>query len=181
MPIEPSEFLHPQLSLRLTFRSIGNAKVAGMMDDLHLTSNQYSMVLVIFFIAYVVFEIPSNLILSNARPSIYIPTIMTLWGVITCCIAAAKSYQALLAVRFVLGVLEAGFAPGVMFLLSCWYKKAEQARRFSIFYSAAVLSGAFGGIVAGAITTSLDGVHNIAGWQWLFVRCFPSNSMLCES
>jgi len=77
--------------------------------------------------------------------------------------AAVKNVQSLLALRFVLGLLEAGFPPGVSLLLSSWYKKGEQAKRFSIFYSAAVLSGAFGGIIAGAITGGLDGVHGIAG------------------
>ncbi|KAJ6161430.1 hypothetical protein N7470_004826 [Penicillium chermesinum] len=76
---------------------------------------------------------------------------------------------ALYAVRFMLGVLEAGFAPGVMLILSSWYKPHEQAKRFSIFYSAAVISGAFGGIVAGGISGSLDGAHGIAGWRWLFI------------
>lgn len=128
----------------LTGISIGNAKVAGMMEDLHLSSNDYSLALVIFFISYVVFQIPSNLILARTRPSVYVPTIMALWGAVTCCMGAVNDSQALLAVRFVLGVLEAGFAPGVMFILSSWYKKDEQAKRFTIFYSAAVLSGAFG-------------------------------------
>lgn len=140
-----------------------------MADDLHLTSNQYSMTLVIFFITYVIFEIPSNLILARTRPSLYIPAIMVAWGAVTCCMSLVHSYEGLLAARVVLGIFEAGFAPGIMFILSSWYKKHEQAKRFTIFYSAAVLSGAFGGIVAGAITGSLDGVHGIRGWKWLFV------------
>lgn len=162
----------PTISLKaplLTKTSIGNAKVAGMADDLELSSNEYSLSLVIFFISYVIFEIPSNLILSRSRPSIYIPTIMALWGVVTCCMALVKNPGALMAVRFVVGILEAGFAPGIMLILSSWYKKAEQAKRFTIFYSAAVLSGAFGGIIAGAITGSLNGSYGFAGWQWLFV------------
>ncbi|RJE25139.1 Major Facilitator Superfamily [Aspergillus sclerotialis] len=167
-------FLLPSIWLMYLFSyadrtNIGNAKVAGMMADLHLSSQEYSLALVIFFISYVVFEIPSNLILARTRPSIYVPTIMALWGAVTCCMGAVKSSQALLGVRFVIGLLEAGFAPGVMLILSSWYKKEEQAKRFTIFYSAAVLSGAFGGIIAGAITSSLDGRLGIAGWRWLFI------------
>ncbi|KAJ5225344.1 hypothetical protein N7468_006569 [Penicillium chermesinum] len=149
--------------------NIGNAKVAGMTADLGMSSGQYSLALVVFFISYIVFEVPSNLVLSKTRPSIYLPIIMTLWGTITCTMGAVKSPGALYAVRFMLGVLEAGFAPGVMLILSSWYKPHEQAKRFSIFYSAAVISGAFGGIVAGGISGSLDGAHGIAGWRWLFV------------
>lgn len=144
-----------------------------MMDDLDVSSSEYSMVLVVFFISYVIFEVPSNLVLVRAQPSIFLPTIMVVWGAVTMCMAAVKSYGALLGLRFVLGMVEAGFAPGVMFLLSSWYKPDEQAKRFSIFYSAAVLSGAFGGIVAGAITGSLDGARGLRGWQWLFVRLRP--------
>lgn len=140
-----------------------------MTEDLHLSSSEYSLALVIFFISYIVFQVPSNLILSKTRPSRYLPAMMILWGIVTCSMGAVKSYRSLLAVRFVLGMLEAGFGPGVSLLLSSWYKRSEQAKRFSVFYSAAVLSGAFGGIVAGAITGSLNGAHGLAGWRWLFV------------
>lgn len=140
-----------------------------MDKDLDLSSNEYSMALVIFFISYVVFEVPSNLILAKTNPSVYLTVTMAAWGVVTCSMAAVNSYGGLLAVRFIIGVLEAAFAPGASLMLSAWYKKSEQAQRFSIFYSAAVLSGAFGGIVSGAITGNLDGARGIAGWRWLFV------------
>ncbi|KAL1387995.1 vitamin H transporter [Phyllosticta capitalensis] len=149
--------------------NIGNAKIAGMMDDLHLTSDQYSICLVVFFVSYVVFEIPCNLILSRTRPSIFLPLIMFAWGAVTCCMAAIHDFSHLVALRFILGIAEAGFAPGVLLLLSSWYKKNEQSRRFGVYISAAVLSGAFGGILAGAITSSLHGAHGITGWRWLFI------------
>jgi MFS family permease len=88
--------------------SIANAKVAGMMKDLHLSSGEYSLAIIIFFISYILFEIPSNLILCKTRPSLYLPTKMTLWGAVACCMAAVKNVQSLLALRFVLGLLEAG-------------------------------------------------------------------------
>lgn len=143
------------------------------MVDLHLSSNQYSLAIVVFTIPYILFQIPSNLVLARARPSLYLGVIMTLWGAVTCCTAAVESYGGLLAVRFVLGTLEASYAPGVALLLSSWYKRDEQAKRFCIFYSAAVVSGAFGSIVAGAITGSFKSAYGIAGWRWLFV-CGPT-------
>ncbi|KAF2809022.1 MFS general substrate transporter [Mytilinidion resinicola] len=149
--------------------NIGNAKVAGMDVDLHLTSGQYSIPLVVFFITYVVFEIPSNLILSKTKPSIYLPVIMTLWGAVTCCMSLAHSYHTLLSLRLIVGVLEAGFAPGILLILSSWYKKDEQSKRFAVYISVAVLSGAFDGILAGAITGGLDGVRGLEGWRWLFI------------
>jgi MFS family permease len=157
------------LTVSNVHHSIGNAKIAGMSKDLHLTSNQYSVALIVFFVSYVVFEVPSNLVLSKTRPSIFLPIIMTLWGAATCCMAAIETYGQLVALRFVVGILEAGFAPGILLILSSWYKKNEQAKRFALYISAAVLSGAFGGIVAGAITSNLDGAHGISGWRWLFI------------
>lgn len=140
-----------------------------MADDLKLTSNQYSISLVVFFITYVLCEVPSNLILSRTRPSVFIPAIMFIWGIATCCMALITSFKQLVALRMVVGLFEAGFAPGILLIISSWYKRNEQSKRFAVYISAAVLSGAFGGILAGAITGGLDGVHGIRGWKWLFV------------
>ena len=121
-------------------------------------------------ITYVLFEVPSNLILSKTKPSIFLPVIMTLWGIATCCMSLVQSYHQLVALRTIVGVLEAGFAPGVLLILSSWYRKNEQSKRFAVYISAAVLSGAFGGIIAGGITGGLEGAHGLRGWRWLFVR-----------
>lgn len=80
-----------------------------------------------------------------------------------------KNYKDLIAFRVVIGCLEAGFAPGVLLLLSSWYKKAEQSKRFAVYISAAILSGAFGGLIAGAIEGGLDGKYGLEGWRWLFI------------
>ncbi|RSM15864.1 hypothetical protein CDV31_004806 [Fusarium ambrosium] len=149
--------------------NIGNAKIAGMQDDLSLTDDNYAWVLSIFFFGYLICEVPSNMILSRSRPSIFLPGIMLVWGALSALMSISKSYGALLAFRFILGCVEAGFFPGVLYLLSCWYTRAELGKRFAIFYTAAVLSGAFGGILAGAITSNLHDAHGIAGWRWLFI------------
>ncbi|KAL8784696.1 MAG: hypothetical protein Q9195_008934 [Heterodermia aff. obscurata] len=86
---------------------------------------------------------------------------MILWGTVTCCMAAVKSYKQLVALRVVVGILEAGFAPGVLLILSSWYKPEEQSKRFAVYISAAILSGAFGGLLAGAITKNLDAKPSI--------------------
>ncbi|KAL8669729.1 MAG: hypothetical protein Q9168_005698 [Polycauliona sp. 1 TL-2023] len=156
--------------------NIGNAKIAGMQDDLHLSSNQYSVSLIVFFVSYVVFEIPSNLILSKSRPSIFLPTIMILWGIVTCCMAAVRTYKQLVALRFVVGIFEAGFAPGVLLIFSSWYKREEQSKRFAVYISAAILSGAFGGLLAGAITKNLEGAHGWACVARFLLLDFPLTS-----
>ncbi|KAI4179785.1 MAG: hypothetical protein L6R41_007634, partial [Letrouitia leprolyta] len=94
---------------------------------------------------------------------------MIVWGAVTCCMAAVQSYRQLVALRFLIGVFEAGFAPGVLLILSSWYKREEQSKRFAVYVSAAILSGAFGGLLAGVITKDLEGAHRLRGWRWLFI------------
>jgi MFS family permease len=136
-----------------------------MATDLKLTSNQYSIALVVFFVTYVVFEPPSNMLLVRFKPSVYLPVIMTIWGVM----AVIQDFKHLVALRVLVGVFEAGFAPGILLIISSWYKKEEQSKRFGVYMSAAILSGAFGGLLAGAITGGMDGTGGLRGWRWLFL------------
>ncbi|KAK9466095.1 MFS general substrate transporter [Lipomyces arxii] len=149
--------------------NVGNARVAGLQEDLHLSSGQYSIVLIVMIIFYVAGEIPLNMILSKSRPSVFLPTLMMLWGVLTCLISLVKTYHQLVGIRILVGILEAGFAPGVLLMFSSWYKRDEQALRFGIYISAPVIAGAFGGVIAGAVISSLEGKHGIRGWRWLFI------------
>jgi MFS family permease len=87
----------------------------------------------------------------------------------TCLMALIKDFHHLVVLRVFVGIIEAGFAPGVLLIFSSWYKRKEQSRRFAVFMSAAILSGAFGGLLAGAITSGLEGAHGIRGWRWLFI------------
>jgi MFS family permease len=94
---------------------------------------------------------------------------MAVWGALVCCMAAIQSYHHLLVLRLFVGVFEASFAPGILMIISSWYKSTEQSGRFAAYISAAILSGAFGGLLAGAITGGLEGVCGIRGWRWLFI------------
>ncbi|KAJ6618005.1 major facilitator superfamily domain-containing protein [Mycena sp. CBHHK59/15] len=161
--------------------NIGNAESGGMQKDLGYGSTQYSIILLMFFVSYVIFEVPSNMILTRVRPSLYLSIVCILWGGVAACLAACNSWQQLAGVRFCLGVIEAGFAPGVAYYLSSWYKRHELAKRYSIYYTATAISGAFSGLLAGVIIEHLDGRRGLAGWQWLlliegvgasFVGCF---------
>ncbi|KAI9059481.1 MFS general substrate transporter [Trametes sanguinea] len=148
--------------------NIGNAKVLGLANALHLTSSQYNWALSIFFIGYVLFETPSNIIIRRTSPRWYIPALTILWGLICALFATVKSASGLLAIRFFLGFAEAGFLPGIVYWMSCWYPRSVLGRRFGILYSTVSLTGAFGGLLATAIH-ALDGTHGIAGWQWIFI------------
>ncbi|KAJ5963058.1 major facilitator superfamily domain-containing protein [Penicillium waksmanii] len=128
---------------------IGNAKEAGMGKDLDLSSSDYSLAVSIFFIGYLLLEVPSNMILSRTRPSLYLPILMIIWGGMVICYVGVNSKKGLIGLRFCLGLIEAGFFPGVLLFMSNWYRKSELARRFSIFYCASLISGAVGGLIAG--------------------------------
>ncbi|KAJ9092566.1 hypothetical protein QFC21_006797 [Naganishia friedmannii] len=149
--------------------NIGNAKVGGMEKALKLTSSDYSLALSIFFVGYLLNEVPSNMLLARSRPSIFLPCLMFVWGAMSIGAKGIHSLGGLVAFRFCLGLVEAGFFPGVMLLLSCWYKPDELSKRLAIFYSASLTSGAFGGLLAGVITQYMNGVGNTPGWQWLFI------------
>jgi MFS family permease len=97
-----------------------NAKTGGLEDDFGFTSNQYSIIVLVFFVSYMVFEIPSNMILHRVRPSVYLPGLAVLWGGIAACMGAVQNTKQLIALRFLLGIAEAGFAPGCTFYLSSW-------------------------------------------------------------
>lgn len=109
------------------------------------------------------------MVLVRTRPSLYLPLLMVAWGALTCLMALVQSFSHLVILRVFVGIAEAGFAPGVLLMLSSWYKKGEQSKRYAIFISAAIASGAFGGLLAGAITGGLEGAHGIRGWRWLFI------------
>jgi MFS family permease len=94
---------------------------------------------------------------------------MCLWGILTCIMSVVQHYHHLIVLRVFIGIVEAGFAPGILLIIASWYKRKEQSRRFAVFMSAAILSGAFGGLIAGGITDGLEGVHGIRGWRWLFI------------
>ncbi|EGG11926.1 uncharacterized protein MELLADRAFT_115045 [Melampsora larici-populina 98AG31] len=149
--------------------SIGNARIGGMGQDLELSSADYSLAVLIFFVGYLLAEIPSNMLLTRVRPSLFIPLITFSWGLVATLLSVVKTKEGLIGVRFVLGFVESGFFPGVIFLLSSWYRKSELAKRIGFLYTAGILSGAFGGLISGGVITGLDDARGIRGWRWLFI------------
>jgi len=107
------------------------------MEDLDMSTQQFATAVSILFVGYLPFQIPSNLIISKiTRPGAYICIATVIWGTISGTTACVHSYEALLAVRVILGVVEAVFFPGVIFLLSAWYTKQELGKRFACLYIA---------------------------------------------
>lgn len=148
--------------------NIGNAKIEGMIDDLHLHGNQYNLCLTIFFISYCVFEIPSNMLIKRLNPRIYLTCIMIAWGIVMTLMGIVQNFKGLFITRFFLGVCEAGLFPGIAYYLTHWYKRSELNLRQSMFFSSASIAGAFSGILAYGIS-KMKGVAGLNGWRWIFI------------
>ncbi|KAF2096543.1 MFS general substrate transporter [Rhizodiscina lignyota] len=149
--------------------NIGNAKIQGMIEDLHMAGpSDYNIALFIFFIPYILFEVPSNIIIKRVAPSTWLSAIMVLWGIATIGQGLVTTFGGLVACRFLVGLFEAGFFPGCVYLISMYYKRYELQWRLSLFFSASILAGAFGGLLAYAIA-HMSGVANYGGWRWIFI------------
>jgi sugar phosphate permease len=122
----------------------------------------------IFFLGYVAFEIPSNVILARVGARRWIARIMISWGLVSASMMLVRSAPAFFALRFLLGVAEAGFFPGVIYYLTRWVPARDRARTIAAFMTATLAAGIIGGPVSGAIL-SLQGAGGLAGWQWLFL------------
>ncbi|KAL9128071.1 MAG: hypothetical protein Q9217_003182 [Psora testacea] len=155
--------------------NIAAARLAGLQDPLSdggldLSSTQYLTALSILFVGYLLMQIPSNLFLNRIGiPSLYLPTCMVIWGVISAATAGAESYGGLIAIRFFLGFVEAAYFPGCLFFLSSWYTRKELGFRTALLYSGALLSGAFSGLISAGIRKGLDGARGMRAWRWLFI------------
>lgn len=148
--------------------NFGNARVAGLQEDLALTPTQYSMALTVTFIPYIATELPSNLLLKVIGPNLLLPTLMLCWGIVTTLQGLVTNYGGLLACRFFIGFFEGGLLPGVVLYLSSFYPRTMLQSRISIFFSAASLSGAFSGLLATGIS-KMGGKGGRPAWAWIFI------------
>ncbi|TKA53785.1 hypothetical protein B0A49_11793 [Cryomyces minteri] len=146
------------------------ARLQGLEKDLGLKGNQYQTGLSILFVGYVLMQVPSNLLLNYAgRPSWYLGFFTIAWGLVSALTSQVHNYRQIVACRFVLGLVEAPFFPGVLFYLSKWYTKNELSLRMAIFYSGSLVSGAFGNLIAAGISSGLAGKRGLSAWQWLYI------------
>jgi ACS family tartrate transporter-like MFS transporter len=139
-----------------------------MNRDLAFGPRVYGLGAGIFFVAYAVFVVPSNLVLARTGARIWIARIMISWGLVASAMMFVRSAESFYALRLLLGVAEAGFFPGIIYYLTYWYPARERARAYSAFLAAIPLSGIVGSPISGALL-ELDGTAGLAGWQWLFL------------
>ncbi|KKY84409.1 MULTISPECIES: MFS transporter [Leclercia] len=138
-----------------------------MNADLGLTASMYGLGVGMFYISYIIFEIPSNIIMTRVGARIWIARIMITWGIISAGMSLVQTPTQLYVMRFLLGMAEAGFTPGIIYYISCWFPKSNRARAMSFFYMGSVLASIIGLPISGSIL-NMHGIADIAGWRWLF-------------
>ncbi|KAH8586080.1 putative pantothenate transporter liz1 [Bisporella sp. PMI_857] len=149
--------------------NITNAFVSGMKEDLNLYGNEYNWIVVSWTVGYIIGQWPSNFILTRVPAHIWIPFLELGWTVFTFALAGAKSYEALLGIRFVVGLFEAGYWPALYYILGSWYNKRELGKRNGILQSAVSIAPIFSGFLQAGIYNSLNGHAGLPGWRWLFI------------
>jgi MFS family permease len=146
---------------------LGNARLAGFEKDLHLKNYDYNTVLSVFYISYIIFEIPATMACKWIGPGWFIPAISLGFGICSICTAFVTNLSSACGVRFLLGAFEAGMMPGIAYYLSRWYRRSELAFRLSLYIVMAPLAGAFGGLLASGIL-KLDRFGGLHTWKMIF-------------
>jgi ACS family tartrate transporter-like MFS transporter len=139
-----------------------------MNQALGFSATVYGFGAGIFFLSYVLFEIPSNVILARVGARLWIARIMITWGLVSSSMMFVRSASGFYALRFLLGLAEAGFFPGIIFYLTRWFPARERARTIAAFMTATLIAGVVGGPISGTLL-SLKGFDGLDGWQWLFL------------
>ncbi len=140
-----------------------------MQDELKFSDTVYGLGASLFFVGYIIFEIPSNVILHRVGASVWIARIMVSWGLASALMMFVTQPWHFYAMRFIVGAMEAGFLPGVVLYLTYWLPSRRRAQANSLFMTAISLSGITGGPLGGWILTRFAGVNGWSGWQWLFL------------
>ncbi|MDD0994660.1 MFS transporter [Pseudomonas sp. TNT2022 ID1044] len=148
--------------------NVGFAKLQ-MMNDLALSEMVYGLGAGMFFIGYFLCEVPSNIILHKVGARVWIARIMITWGIVSALFAFVETAWQFYALRFLLGIAEAGLAPGLLLYLTYWFPSYRRARMTVLWFIAIPLSGMVGGPLSGWIMNHFAGMHGWAGWQWMFV------------
>lgn len=155
--------------------NIGNARVLNqetgddMLHQTRMTSTDYAITLSVFSLAYALFEVPSNWVMKHyIRPSVWLALLLGCWGVATIGFAGVRNYATVLSLRLLIGVFEAGFFPGIVYLITIWYRHNERALRIALVIAFCNLAGAFGGAIAYGIG-HVNGAAGLQGFRWLFI------------
>ncbi|CAF1076283.1 unnamed protein product [Adineta ricciae] len=160
--------MNSSLSTNLMIYSLGHAKLMDIGKDIDLSTTDQQLAVSLFFVAYLIFELPNIFLMRYLGPASYLPISIFAWGSLTVGMAFVSNAQALFAVRFLLGIAQAAFFPSLVIYISLWYPKKYHMMRLAILYGAAIIAGALGSILAYGFK-KMDGSRNLNGWQWMFL------------
>lgn len=166
-PICPSLTPPTDLFNALDKGNLGNAETAGLSDDLGFKSNQYNMIVSIFFVPYVLFAPPIAMLGKKFGPSLVLPILMLCFGTMTLLMSAAQNFGGVFALRWFLGMAESAFFPLVIYYLTTFYRRGELARRLALFYAASNIANAFAGLLSFGVFQIKS--HRLESWRYLFI------------
>ncbi|KAF7531928.1 hypothetical protein G7054_g8455 [Neopestalotiopsis clavispora] len=170
-------YLKHRSALILKFEDY-SANLNNIKGDLGLTGEQFNTAVSILNVWYMVMQIPSNMILSRVRHSLYIPLWACVWFVVSASTGSVHNFGQLIAVRCLLGIAEAPFFPGVYYLMSCWYTRRELGLRMALMYTGLIVAIAFSGLIAAGVFSHLEQALGLAGWRWLYIIIGSINFVL---
>ncbi|KAJ5652992.1 hypothetical protein N7507_010418 [Penicillium longicatenatum] len=150
--------------------NFANARLKGLQADLDMDDVEYETCISILLVGYVLFQIPSNMVLNTLRrPSWYLCACVALWGAISAATGSVQTSTEAILCRFFLGCVEAALFPGSIYFLSRWYVRKEMQLRVTLLNAGNLLAQAFGGLIAAGILGTMEGTADIRAWRWLFI------------
>jgi MFS family permease len=149
--------------------NVSNARLAGMQEDLHMTDVEWSAGISLFYVGYIISQIPGNVIIAKHSPRIILPCIMLAWPAVTICMPAVTRPWGFMLCRFLVGVTEGPFLPMVTLMTSSWYTKHESPLRMGIWHAGNIISNVFSGLLAAGILTNMDNIGGLHAWQWFLL------------
>lgn len=151
-----------------------------------MTDVEWSAGISLFYVGYIISQVPANVIIAKGKPQILLPCCMLAWSMVTICMAAMKSGWAFMLCRFLVGITEGPFLPAVSLLTSSWYTKHESPLRMGIWHAGNIISNVISGLLAAGILTGMVGVAGLHSWQWfvliegvylLYFRLHPTENI----
>ncbi|WWC85869.1 uncharacterized protein L201_000736 [Kwoniella dendrophila CBS 6074] len=150
-------------------QNISAAYVSGMKEELSLYGNEYNYFTTYFNVGYALFVIPSQIVITRVRPSLWLPTLEMIWGALTIVMYKVHSAKQVYALRAIIGAFEASCYPGAVMLLMSWYTPRELALRIGFYHSCQTVGNMLAGALQAAIYKNMDGLHGISGWRWMLI------------
>lgn len=140
-----------------------------MQEDLGMNDTQWSAGISMFYVGYIISQIPANVIVAKGSPRLLLPACMLAWSIVTICMPAVTAGWGFILCRFLIGLVEGPFVPAVSLMTSSWYTKNESPLRMSIWHAGNTISQALSGLLAAGILDNMEGVANIRAWKWFLL------------